>query len=116
MKKSLQLINLDNLNSIAGGDEEFKKELIGIFLEQIPTFLKNMSELYIQNNFEKLGREAHTAKSSVLIFGMENTGNLLKDIELSANNKNTSKIAPALNQVEIDLNLAITELENLLKV
>ncbi len=114
MKNSLLLINLDNLNSIAGGDDEFKKELIGIFLEQIPVFLKNLSELYIQNNLEKLGREAHTAKSSALIFGMENTGNLLKDIELWANSKNTSDIAPALNQVEIDLNLARIELENLL--
>lgn len=115
MENNLQLINLDNLDTVASGDEEFKKELIGIFLEQIPVFLKNLSELYYQNNLEKLGREAHTAKSSVLIFGMENTGNLLKDIELWANSKNTSEIAPALNQVEIDLNLAIIELENLLK-
>ena len=114
MKNNLQILNLDNLNSIAIGDEEFKKELIGIFLKQIPVFTKNLRELFNENNFEKLAREAHTAKSSAMIFGMERTGALLKEIEIWADNKKTLGIAAALRQVETDLNKAKIELEILL--
>jgi hypothetical protein len=50
-------------------------------LKQIPEFINNMKKYLDDNNMEYLAREAHTAKSSVLIFGMENTGLLLKDIQ-----------------------------------
>lgn len=116
MNNNLQSIDFKHLNSIANGDENFKKELINIFLEQIPEFINNMNQFFDQNNLEKLAREAHTAKSSVLIFGMTNTGKLLKEIQLFAENKNTQELEPALKQVEKELSLAKTELLNMLKV
>jgi len=115
MNSNLQLIDFKHLNSIIGDDENFKKELIRIFLEQIPTFINNMNQFFIKNKLEKLAREAHTAKSSVLIFGMTNTGRLLKEIQLLAESKKTNEIEPALKQVEMDLNQARTDLHNVLK-
>lgn len=116
MNNNLQSIDFKHLNNIANGDENFKKELIGIFLEQIPEFINNMNKFFEQNNLEKLAREAHTAKSSVLIFGMTNTGKLLKEIQLFAENKNLEQIEPALKHVVQELNFAKTELLNVLKV
>ena len=84
-------IDLNHLNSITNGDENFKKELIGIFLNQIPVFIHNMKDYLDNNKMEKLAREAHTAKSSALIFGMENTGKLLKEIQYWAENKMTMR-------------------------
>lgn len=115
MNNSLQPIDLTQLDSITGGDENFKKELIGIFLEQIPDFISNMNQFFNESNWEKLAREAHTAKSSVLIFGMTNTGQLLKDIELWAENKNPAEIGTALKQAEVELKQAETYLQKLLK-
>ena len=115
MNSNLQLIDFNHLNSIIGEDENFKKELIGIFLEQIPAFISNMNQFFIKNKLEKLAREAHTAKSSVLIFGMTNTGRLLKEIQLLAENEKTDEIEPALKQVEMDLKQASTDLQNALK-
>jgi len=115
MNNNLQSIDFKHLNSIANGDEAFKKELIGIFLEQIPEFVNNMGQFLIEKNLEKLAKEAHTAKSSVLIFGMANTGKLLKEIQLLAENKNIKEIEPAVQQAIKELNQAKTELKNKLK-
>jgi len=115
MSSNLKLIDFNHLDGIVNGDENFKKELIGIFLEQIPVFIHNMKKFLDNNKFEKLAREAHTAKSSALIFGMTNSGRLLKEIELLAENKKPAEILPALEEVELELIQAKTELENFLK-
>ena len=114
MNSNLQRIDFNHLNNMIGEDENFRKELIGIFLDQIPTFIDNMNQFFAQNKLEKLAREAHTAKSSVLIFGMTNTGSLLKEIQLLAESKKSDEIEPALKQVEMELNHAITDLQNAL--
>lgn len=115
MSINLKLIDFNHLDGIASGDESFKKELIGIFLEQIPEFIQNMRKFLESNMLEKLAREAHTAKSSALIFGMTNSGRLLKEIELSAESNNTTGILPALEEVELELKQAKTELMDFLK-
>ncbi|HSH19610.1 MAG TPA: Hpt domain-containing protein [Draconibacterium sp.] len=115
MSNNLQSIDIEHLNEISNGDENFKKELIGIFLEQIPEFVNNMNQFFGENKFEKLAREAHTAKSSVLIFGMTGTGLLLKDIQHLAENNEGTEIQPKMKQVEMELNNAKNELMILLK-
>lgn len=110
MNNNSQTIDFTSLYIVANNDEDFIKELIGIFLDQIPDFINNLNQLYSENNLEKLGREAHTAKSSVMIFGMSNTGKLLNQIELWAENNNVDEIGPALKIVEKDLYLAKNEL------
>lgn len=116
MNSNLMTIDLNHLNSITNGDENFKKELIGIFLNQIPVFIHNMKDYFDNNKMEKLAREAHTAKSSALIFGMENTGKLLKEIQHWAENKMAQEIAPALKEVETELRKAEAELMEVLKI
>jgi HPt (histidine-containing phosphotransfer) domain-containing protein len=115
MSDNLQSIDSKHLDNIANGDEDFKKELMEIFMNQIPAFIKNMTDFFATNNMEKLAREAHTAKSSVLIFGMENTGKLLKDIQFFAENNQVSDINPALKKVVSEMSQAKVELAQLLK-
>lgn len=108
-----QTINFQHLENITKGDDDFKKELIEIFLSQIPVFVNNLSEFYKVKNIEKLAREAHTAKSSVLIFGMDNTGKLLKEIQNLAELNQLEELEPALKQAISELNSAKVELQNL---
>jgi HPt (histidine-containing phosphotransfer) domain-containing protein len=115
MNSNLKTIDFSHLNSIACGDDSFKIELIGIFLEQIPVFIHNMKKYLDNNKLEKLAREAHTAKSSVLIFGMTNSGRLLKEIQLLAESKKPTDIQQALEEVEIELKQAKIELKDFLK-
>ena len=108
--KSYDLAELDNFSF---GDEEFKKELIGIFLEQIPVFIDNLNLYLEKQNWESFAREAHTAKSSVLIFGMHNTGKMLKELQKMAEAGETADLAQLLNLVIADLHEVHEHLKNL---
>lgn len=75
-------MNLKYLEDVSAGDPYFKKELIEIFLRQVPEFVSNLKKFYAEKDWPNLAKEAHTAKSSALIFGMEETGRALKNIQL----------------------------------
>jgi len=114
MGNNFQQISIEQLDSVSFGDHEFKKELIEIFLEQIPDFIFNMKKFYAENNLENLAREAHTAKSSALIFGMTSTGDSLKEIQLQAEDKISEQLSALLNKVELELKDAENQLQNIL--
>jgi HPt (histidine-containing phosphotransfer) domain-containing protein len=107
-------VNLDYLDDIAGGDFNFKRELIGIFIKQIPDFTKNLCQFLQKKKYEDLAKEAHTAKSSVLIFKMEETGKDLKKIQLLAENNQTEGIPSLIEKVKDELEAASKELKTYL--
>lgn len=114
MTNNFQQIKIEQLDSISFGDNEFKKELIEIFLEQIPEFISNMKKFYAEDDLKNLAKEAHTAKSSVLIFDMTNTGKALKDIQLLSENNTTSSLSSLIGNVELELNDAANQLRVIL--
>lgn len=107
-------VNLEYLDDISGGDCIFKKELIGIFLKQIPDFIRNLHRFLIDDEIENLAKEAHTAKSSVLIFMMEETGKNLKKIQLLAENNQKEEILSLILEVQNELDKASKELNGYL--
>lgn len=115
MGQDFEFVDIDYLEDISGGDNAFKKELIGIFLKQIPEFLSKMQRYLDEKENELLAKEAHTAKSSVLIFKMEDTGLVLKQIQLLAENNKTGTIGSLLKKVEASLQGASKELSSYVK-
>lgn len=111
----MQLINKEEIDNISFGDSDFKKELIEIFNEQIPAFISNMEDYLKKNELKNLAREAHTAKSSVMAFGMIDTGNALKNIQLQAEDGITDNLRILLNKVTAEMNQALDELQELSK-
>lgn len=96
-------INLDYLESITDGSNELIKELIEIFIEQIPEFKEGLDEGYVEKDWLKIAAVAHKAKSSVMSMGMDELGNndlknlellakLLKIDELSSDDKSNDEI------------------------
>ena len=95
-------MQLDYLDEISGGDTKFKRDLIDIFLKQMPEFITNMKKFMNENDLNNLAKEAHTAKSSVLIFGMKETGVTLKKIQNLAEDGSTKEIDWLINKVQLD--------------
>lgn len=62
--------NLDYLRAITDGNKQMIREMIELFLQQIPVFTENLNNLYQTGLFSALGKEAHKAKSSLQIMGM----------------------------------------------
>jgi HPt (histidine-containing phosphotransfer) domain-containing protein len=78
-------IDLGYLESITDGSYDLIKELISIFIEQIPEFKEGFDEGLKSKNWGKIAAVAHKAKSSVMSMGMEDLGNKdLKNLELIA--------------------------------
>lgn len=115
MSENFKYINLGYLEEVSGGDKDFKKELIQIFLKQVPEFISNMHQFLSDDEKSNLAKEAHTAKSSALIFSMEETGKTLKRIQLLAEENQMEPIPGMLTQVEEELNGATKELTSYLK-
>lgn len=106
MNKQNQLLDFTQIEEISGGDAAFKKELIEIFATQIPDFIKNMTVFFESKDLESLAREAHTAKSSALIFGMKETGEMLKMIQNLAESNSPETIPALVAKVNSDLGQA----------
>ena len=115
MTNSFQQINIEQLDSVSLGDNNFKKELIEIFLEQIPEFISNMKKYFVEGDLKNLAKEAHTAKSSVLIFDMITTGKSLKEIQLLSENSTIAPLSSLIESVENELNDAANQLQIILK-
>jgi HPt (histidine-containing phosphotransfer) domain-containing protein len=114
MENNFQQIRTEQLDSISSGDKAFKTELIEIFLEQIPSFISNIKLFFEKNDLANLAKEAHTAKSSALIFGLTNAGELLKEIQLQAENKKVDKLPELVGRVILKLSDAEKQLKKLL--
>lgn len=78
-------IDLGYLESITDGSQELIKELIVIFIEQIPEFKDGLEEGLSRKDWTMIASVAHKAKSSVISMGMQDLGNNdLKNLELIA--------------------------------
>ena len=75
--------NLSYLQNITGGDAETIRDLINLFIEQVPEFIGNLKNHLKEEKYIELGREAHKAKSSVMIMGMDDLGHDLKSLQLA---------------------------------
>jgi len=96
-------MNLQYLEEVSAGDPNFKKELIEIFLRQVPEFVSNMKKYFAEKDWPNLAKEAHTAKSSALIFGMEETGTALKKIQHLAEENQIVEIPVLIEKTSFQL-------------
>ncbi len=107
-------IDLKYLNSMAGGDEEIIHEMIDLFIAQVPEFITNLNRYLQIEDYIALGNEAHKAKSSVLIMGMNELAKDLKTLQsitISGTDKET--YPDYVKKFELQCLSAVEELKNL---
>ncbi len=74
--------NLRYLRTITEGNHEVIREMIEMFALQVPDFIRNMKNLYETRQYAALGKEAHKAKSSLQIMGMNELEKEMKTFQL----------------------------------
>lgn len=74
--------DLEYLESMTGGDKEIMQEMVDLFISQVPEFCENLNKYLENKDYDALGKEAHKAKSSVLIVGMNDLAKDLKNLQL----------------------------------
>lgn len=87
-----ELLNLDYLKEVSGGNSEFEKTMIEQFLKQAPGELESMKEAFNKNNYPELAHIAHNFKTSVSFLGLTNNLNYYLDyIESNAGIENVNE-------------------------
>lgn len=111
---SYNYINTEYLDSVSAGDIETIKDLVNLFRDQVVEVEKEMKILLEKKDYYSLSLLAHKAKSSVLIMGMNDLGDLLKKFELQAKEGlETDKYESYINRFAHDTGEAVKELDDL---
>ncbi|MGO1585081.1 Hpt domain-containing protein [Mesonia sp.] len=76
----MKIYDLQQVNEMAGGDEEFVKEIVKAFLEELPPDVALLREAVENNNPELAYSFAHKMKPNLQIFGLELSENI-KNLE-----------------------------------
>jgi len=74
-------IDLNYLETITDGDPEMIQEMKDLFIAQVPEFIENLNRYLKEGKYIELGKEAHKAKSSIMIMGMEELSKDLKSLQ-----------------------------------
>lgn len=103
--------DLSYLSEMSGGNKELIEEMIDIFVSQVEEFSTEM-EHHLQNgDYEKLGKLAHKAKSSVAIMGLTKLARDLKILEeLAKEGKDHIKYPKLVSNFRHETSEAVEEL------
>lgn len=108
--------DLKYLQTITEGDTASMRELILLFIEQVPEFITNLNKYLTEEQFIELGKEAHKAKSSVMIMGMDTLGHDLKTLQLNTiSGIRKETYVQYVSRFEIECLAAVEELNIALK-
>lgn len=106
-----KITDLSYLTDVAAGDREFLFELVETFIRQVSEFTDNMKLYLREGKYELLAKEAHTAKSSVILFGLHRLGSRLKEFQLLAQEMDRVESYPEyIAEFEETCRLAIEEI------
>lgn len=112
----MKIVDLTYLESISEGNKDFMKEMMDMFMEQVPEFHDAFQKSYDQKDFSALARLAHKAKSSLLMIGMNELAKETKEFEENVKSgKFTDQYQVFINKFITKSNLAIKELEEIIK-
>ncbi len=106
------MIDLSYLKATTENDPTVIKDLIKLFMDQLPDLRKNILNAYENRNWKALKEAAHKSKSSFQIIGAYTQADELKQMEIMAVEERDKKEYDLLiknfkntcNQVVIELN------------
>ena len=107
------ITDLNYLKTMSGGDSKFIREMINLFRDQIEEYKGIMPELLEKKDYDGLSKIAHKAKSSVAVMGMTEVADLLKNLEILANEqKEVDRYASMISHFLEQSEVALLELES----
>ncbi|WP_424989380.1 Hpt domain-containing protein [Flagellimonas sp.] len=107
------IYNLDKINEMAEGDEDFIVSVVSVFLEEVPEDLKGLEKAINNKDYENIYKLAHKIKPNVDILGMEQTRAKALEIEtLGKTAGSMSEIEEKFPILKRDVLQVVAELKN----
>jgi len=105
------LIDLSYLEEISDGSDELILDLAEMFFEQIPEYQELLEKHFQDQDYYKLGKLAHKAKSAILMVGLKELAGELKKLEENAKEgKNIGEYQEIIAKFVRESNIAVKEL------
>ncbi|MES2396210.1 MAG: PAS domain S-box protein [Bacteroidota bacterium] len=93
VKKDSDLINLNYLKELSDGNKEFEKEMIELFLNQVPLDISALDVAFENSDAFLVKSLSHKLKSSMSVVGLSGLASYLSFIEKNASNKEMSELS-----------------------
>jgi HPt (histidine-containing phosphotransfer) domain-containing protein len=107
--------NLSLLREYLDNDTQQIKEMVALFLEKIPEDVQQLTALSDEKDYENLKKTAHRIKSSVRLFDMQKTADLLQKLETTERRDMEKGLhLDLLKQVSIQMEQSLDNLRTLL--
>jgi HPt (histidine-containing phosphotransfer) domain-containing protein len=107
-----KFIDLSYLELMSDGDDDMKKTMLEMLLEELPEEIQKMSQLTADKNWEELSSVSHKMKSTLSFVGYEAMTELNKELELlSKHQENPKRIVNLMGQLEEKLAEVMPEIQ-----
>jgi hypothetical protein len=100
----MQKPNLDYINKLADGDEEFKHNLISVLKKEFPEEVKVFQENYKTKKFKEAAHNIHKVKYKFSLLGLDDDFNLASNFENKIKKEKTG-LYSKFNEVLLKINL-----------
>lgn len=105
------IYNLEKINELAEGDQDFVISVISVFLKEVPSDLEILETAIKERDFVEIYKMAHKIKPNVDLLGMEQTRAVALEIEtLGRNETDFAVIEEKFPLLKKDIEQVITEL------
>ncbi|HEA21283.1 hypothetical protein LCGC14_1343240 [marine sediment metagenome] len=107
------IYNLDKINEMAEGDEDFINSVISVFLEEVPQDLEGLEIALNNKDHEQAYQLAHKIKPNVDLLGMDQTRATALEIEtMGKQEADISQMTELFQILKKDINQVVGELKN----
>jgi HPt (histidine-containing phosphotransfer) domain-containing protein len=106
---------IENLRSLNPGDQdEFLREIVGIFLEDTPQRLAELDQCLAQGDASRFSRAAHSIKGSSSNLGANALRDLAGQLEHRSQKEGLADVGALLASLKVEFDRAKVELDKLL--
>jgi PAS domain S-box-containing protein len=102
--KEKRIMDFSYIDELSGGDEDFKKEIIKLFLEKVPEDIANLETAILNSDTIEIGKTTHHMKSSLSMFLLE------KEVAFLVETEKDAKAAIICENLKHDFNTFKTEM------
>jgi HPt (histidine-containing phosphotransfer) domain-containing protein len=108
-----RISNLDYLNELSNGNPKFVKDMIALFLTEIPQELRVIEEAISKEEYETVRQAAHKLKSTIPFVGLEKhvRSEVLEMEKLGAEKKDIARIEALFRKIKRTCEKAAEELQ-----
>lgn len=107
-----KMYDLTMIKSVSGGDEEFIKKMIVLFIETVPQNVGELKKSLQTEDWEQVSKQAHKLKSTVDSMGIKSLKTIIRTVEANGKQKISLEEIPSLiKKIDADINDCVEQLK-----